>query len=209
MPAPWQLLAAGLALAGTAAAFPVVHATGPPPGHTGGFGEPTCAVCHIGNDLNAFGGSVRLEGLPDAYESGAAYVLSVILRADETAIAGFQMAARFSGGDDRGASAGSFLPLDARVRVLEAAGGARYVHQTVAGSSVSTAEGSSWAVEWIAPDSEVPVEFHLTATSGNGDNSPLSDLVYTFAAEIPSVEAGAQAVDPNLQVGLELVDERR
>ena len=39
----------------------------PPPGHTAGFGEPSCISCHLGNDVNAFGGSVTIEGLPDRF----------------------------------------------------------------------------------------------------------------------------------------------
>lgn len=84
------------------AAPALFHATAPPAGVTGGFGETTCASCHIGNDVNAFGGSVRVEGLPSAFEAGREYVLTVDLRADETAVAGFQLAARFAEGGSRG-----------------------------------------------------------------------------------------------------------
>jgi putative ABC transport system ATP-binding protein len=65
-------------------------------GHTGGFGEPTCVICHIGDVENAYGGSVAILGLPEAYEPGAVYALSVVLRAEETTVAGFQLSARFS-----------------------------------------------------------------------------------------------------------------
>ena len=48
---------------------------GPPIAHTGGFGEPTCRVCHQGQPLNAAGGTLRVEGLPGRYEAGRTYEL--------------------------------------------------------------------------------------------------------------------------------------
>ena len=47
-------MAAALVLAGVVA-IPAFNPEVPPPGHTGGFGEPTCVICHQGSDLKAFG----------------------------------------------------------------------------------------------------------------------------------------------------------
>ena len=171
-------LVVALTLLAAAGAPPAPHMTGPPPGHTGGFGEPTCAVCHEGSALNAFGGSVVLEGLPTRYSPGAQYVLTVVLTADETEVAGFQLAVRFSGGAGWGRSAGVFSPIDLRVAVTSGESGQPYAHHTEVGSIVATDTGSSWSVEWIAPEKGGPVAFHVAANSGNGDNSPLSDLVF-------------------------------
>ncbi len=171
-------LAVALTLVGAAGAPPAPHLTGPPPGHTGGFGEPTCAVCHEGSDINAFGGSVVLEGLPTRYSPGAKYVLTVVLAAEETEAAGFQLAVRFSAGAGWGRSAGVFSPIDLRVAVSYGESGQPYAHHTETGSTVATDTGSSWSVEWTAPEKGGPVAFHVAANSGNGDNSPLSDLVF-------------------------------
>jgi hypothetical protein len=172
--------AAALVVSG--AAVPVIHATAPPPGHTGGFGEPTCLTCHTGDALNAFGGSVRVEGLPDRYEPGTAYPLTVILRADETSIAGFQLAARFGGGRDGGRPAGILQPMGERVAVTAGDRGQPYAHQTEVGAAVPDPSGASWTLEWLAPTTGGEVIFHVAANSGNGDNSPLGDLIY--AAEV-------------------------
>ena len=174
--------AAVLVLAGAVA--PAFHATGPPPGHTGGFGEPTCLECHFGDPLNAYGGSVRIEGLPEAYVAGETYPLTVVLRMDDTAIAGFQLAARFSEGVRQGEAAGTLRPVDTRVTVTPSEGGQPYVHQTPPGSVVSDGSGASWSVVWVAPEEQTPVVFHVAANSGNGDNSPLGDLIYTAEVRV-------------------------
>lgn len=171
-----------VALVVTGAAVPVFHATAPPVGHTGGFGEPTCLACHTGDPLNAFGGSVRVEGLPERFLPGTAYPLTVVLLADETSVAGFQLAARFGAEDGGGRPAGTLRPLDGRVSVTSDDDGQPYAHQTEAGAVVADPAGSSWTLEWVAPRDGGEVVFHVAANSGNGDNSPLGDLIY--AAEV-------------------------
>lgn len=175
------LCGAALALPG-AAGLTLFHATAPPPGHTGGFGEPTCIECHTGDALNAFGGSVRIEGLPRRYTPGTIYPVTVVLRAEETSIAGFELAARFREGPDRGRPAGALRPIDQRVSVTIDERGQPYAHQTETGSAVSDPSGASWPLEWVAPGEGGDVVLHVAANSGNGDNSPLGDLIY--AAEV-------------------------
>jgi len=72
--------AALLAVGATVAAARAANYDGPPVAHTGGFGEPTCQACHQGEPLNAPGGSLRIEGLPQRYEPGRAYTLTMVLR---------------------------------------------------------------------------------------------------------------------------------
>ena len=153
-------------------------------GHTGGFGEPTCVICHIGDEENAFGGRVAILGLPEAYEPGAVYTLTVVLRAEETTVAGFQLSARFSDGEATGVSAGELAPVSPRVEVKTSENGVAYAHQNGVGSPAQTPDGSNWLVEWTAPESYDPVVFHVAANSGNGDNSPLSDLVYRADVQV-------------------------
>ena len=75
---------------------------GPPPAHTGGFGEPTCQACHADNPLNAPGGSLALRGLPAVYAPATAYRVTITLRRPGLGRAGFQLAARFATGDQAG-----------------------------------------------------------------------------------------------------------
>jgi len=185
-------LAAVLALAGTAAAFPAHRTTeAPPPGFSGGFGEQSCTACHVGNPTNAFGGRVLLTDLPDRYEPGAEYVVSVVLEAEETSVAGFQLTARFADGANRGRTAGRLDPVDARTGVTDSAG-VSYAHQSRVGS-LATPDGSGaiWSLAWTAPASGGPVSLHVAANSGNADDSPLGDLVYTHEAVVEAKAPGA------------------
>lgn len=172
-------LAAVLVVTGAAAVVPALPAAkGPPPGHTGGFGEPSCVVCHTGNDVNAYDGRVTVEGLPSAYEPGSEYLLTVVLEAEETTVAGFMMSSRFVEGRGRGRNAGALLPTGPRVVVRDSAD-VSYAHQSEDGSRTSSTDGASWSFVWAAPPGGGPVAIHVAANSGNGDDSPLSDLVYT------------------------------
>lgn len=180
-----KLYAAVLVLTGTAAAVPAAPtAEGPPPGFTGGFGEPSCVACHVGSDINAFGGRVIVEGVPNAYERGAEYVLTVVLEAEGTHAAGFQITSRYTGGALWGRNAGRLDPTDARVAVTDSAG-VSYVHQSREGSETPSSDGSSWSVVWSAPSQGGPVAISVAANSGNADNSPLSDLIYTAEVIVP------------------------
>ncbi len=185
MRARGPLVAAALVLSGAAASTRGVPATeGPPPGYTGGFGEPSCVSCHIGNEVNAFGGRVEVTGLPLSYEAGREYVLTVVLEAEDTEVAGFELSSRYADGELRGDNAGALQPLDARVAVTDSAG-VSYAHQSREGSTTGSTDRTSWTVAWRAPPRGGTVAIHVAANSGNADNSPLSDLVYTAEALVP------------------------
>ena len=185
MPTRVTMYAAVLVLTGTAAAVRAVPtAEGPPPGFTGGFGEQSCVACHVGSDINAFGGRVVVEGVPEVYEPGAEYLLTVVLEAEGTEAAGFQITSRYAGGARWGRNAGRLVPTGARVAVTDSAG-VSYVHQSRVGSETRSSDGSSWSVVWIAPSEGGPITISVAANSGNADNSPLSDLVYTAEVIVP------------------------
>jgi len=167
----------------------VTHITGPPPGHTGGFGEPTCIVCHLGDEVNSFGGQVTVQGLPETYVPKERYLLTVVLEMEETAVAGFQLSARYTGGAQRGEQAGVFAPIDARVTVTDSLGGPSYVHHTDVGTDPAGPGIASWLFEWTAPDGIAPITINVASNSGNGDNSPLLDLIFTSEVVVPPARA--------------------
>lgn len=180
------LAAVALPLAGATAWVPMHRLTeGPPAGFTGGFGEQSCHACHIGNDVNAFDGRVYLNGLPDAWEPGTTYALEVLLEAEETDLAGFQMTARFAEGETRGNDAGVLAPGDARSEVTDSAG-VHYLQQSPTGAATGDRSGSRWTLSWMAPEVGGSVRLNVAANSGNGDDSPLGDLVYVFEAIVPA-----------------------
>ena len=173
------LAAAGvlaLAAAATAADFGRYHGRrfpdGAPPGTTGGFGEPTCMLCHLGAEPNDPAGSLAIEGLPERYAPGQAYRLVVRLRRADLAAAGFQLSARTAAG----AQAGALAAVDSSTEIqTHPATGLQYAGHSRAGSRPGAAE---WAVTWTAPRSAGPVTFNAAANAGNADASPLGDYVY-------------------------------
>lgn len=168
--------ALGIALAG--AAYP----DAPPPGMTGGFGEPTCVQCHFAGFQPASGGGLEIEGVPTKYEPGSRYVLTIALDRPGMERAGFELAARFAEGLARGRQAGAFHPLADDAMVTEL-GGVVYVHQTLGGSQLAEPGRARWRIEWTAPTPAAgPVVFHVAANAANGDESPLGDQVYAFEA---------------------------
>ena len=172
--------------AGEPAVLPTLHSNGPPPGHTGGFEEPTCRTCHSGFDLG-LDGTLEFGGLPEAYQAGRIYVVTVTLHSTEMEKAGFQASVRFSSGDRRGHQAGVLRALDDRAFVVPSAEdpSIRYVQHATAGTDVVDRELAKWTFEWTAPVSTSdPVVFHASANSANGDASPLGDLVYATSREL-------------------------
>ena len=126
-----------------------------------------------------------MQGLPDAYGRGQRYELTVVLEAEQTATAGFQLSVRYGGGAEWGAPAGELLPVDSRVAVTRTETEQQYAHQTLKGAATSNPALANWSLEWVAPLVGGPVAIHVSANSGNGDNSPLSDLVYATDVTIP------------------------
>lgn len=160
----------------------MAYVDGPPPAHTGGFGEPTCQVCHFDGGLNEPGGLLLVEGLPDRYEPGAVYDLEVVLARRDLERGGFQLGARFAEGARAGQQAGTFLPVGERV-VVDTAGGVEYLRHTRAGTAPVSPDSLRWAVAWQAPDVGAgPVAFHLAANAANGDDSEFGDFIYALEA---------------------------
>lgn len=161
---------------------PVPYADGPPPGHTGGFGEPTCIQCHADQPDGHPRLVIAIAGLPEGHVGGRVYHLTMIVAHPEMKAAGFQFSARYDSGDRAGRQAGQiasprhenqFRP----VRAITDSIGVVYV------SHALPVEGDSvvWSVRWTAPESEDPVVFHLAANASNFDDSEFGDRVGSAA----------------------------
>jgi hypothetical protein len=166
-----------------AAAVPGAHRTGPPPGHTGGFGEPLCAVCHFDAILDDPAGSLEIVA-PASYQPGAGYDLVVRLRHPELRAAGFQLSARFADGPRAGRQAGTLGATGPDVRVFSAETGVAYASHTAAGTAPADAGTARWQLRWIAPDPAGRVIFHAAANAANDDDSEYGDRVYSAAGTI-------------------------
>ena len=159
-----------------AAALRLPLSDGPPPGHTGGFGEPTCRVCHQPGEPRR--GSVTIEGLPASFIAGQTYVFEVVSRAPGLTRAGFQLAARFASGAPAGV-----LGTEEPTRVgfsHDSTRQLRYAQHTAAGTAAHGNE-QRWRMTWQAPRQRMPVVFHAASVIASDDNSPLDDDVVTTA----------------------------
>ena len=166
---------------------------GPYPNVTGGFGEPTCRTCHLDNPLNAPGGKLDVEGVPPSYATGQAYRITITLSRDGLERAGFEIAARFTAGKQKGKQAGVWRPLDNRVQLIPGAvdRALSFVQHNLAGSRTATPGTNRWTIEWNAPSNGGPVQFNVAGNASNNDDSPLGDFIYTRS--IRSVPGGSTA----------------
>ena len=176
--APAALVAIGVPLA--AAAFK----EGPYPNVTGGFGEQSCHLCHLDNPINDREGEVTLSGVPPTYVPGERYQITVGLRREGLRRGGFEIAARFASGKNKGRQAGSWTPQDTRVQLIPGAvdKALTFVQHNQIGSRAATAGANSWTMEWTAPPAPAGVvQFNAAANASNNDDSPLGDYIYVKA----------------------------
>lgn len=182
----------GLALSWSLPGPAAGSSDGPLPGFTGGFGEPTCHACHFDAPEDPGAGELVLAGVPEAYEPGAEYAVTVTLRDPRLERAGFQLAARFGAADAAGRQAGRLLAPEPRA---ESGDGPRvevvehgeppvlYARQTLEGSEPVAAHEASWTVRWIAPEKPAgPVAFHAAANAANHDDSEFGDVIHRASA---------------------------
>ncbi len=158
----------------------MLHEEGPPLGHTGGFGEPTCQECHSEFDVNTSEGALGVDGFPLHYSPGAQYLVSISIMGDDMQSAGFQAAIRFMEGPNHGTSAGALAITSDNVVVRRAPENkVDYLQHTPLGSRAITNGVASWTVVWTAPQDTTRIVLHVAGNNANGDNSPLGDFVYT------------------------------
>ncbi|MDX1630772.1 MAG: choice-of-anchor V domain-containing protein [Thermoanaerobaculia bacterium] len=161
------------------------YVDGAPPGHTGGFEEPTCTSCHFGNPVNDSAGTLEISA-PSAFVPGEEYPLEIRLRHPELERAGFQLSARFAKGSDSGDQAGVLSP-GAGVEIVEE-DGVQYARHTRDGVEPREGHEIEWRFRWKAPAAaEPPVVFHVAANAGNYDDSEFGDFVYRRAVEAKPV----------------------
>jgi hypothetical protein len=172
--------------AGAAGALPFLphrYGMGPPPGHTGGFGEPTCAVCHA--DATEGPATVTLEA-PDAWEPGRRYSLTVRVEQAGLRRAGFQLTARFAKGEHEGKQAGT-IESGAETRITpDTLTGVLYLSHTFESTRSPAAGEVRWSFDWVAPGAGGPVDFHVAANASNDDESEFGDIIMTGSRRVPA-----------------------
>ena len=156
---------------------------GPYPNVTGGFGEQSCHLCHLDNRVNAPGGTLTVGGVPQAYVPGETYAITVSLAREGMRRGGFEIAARYAGGKQKGKQAGSWKITDARLQLIPGAvdKSLTFVQHNLMGSRSATPGTNAWTIEWTAPPPQAgasAIQFNVAANASNNDDSPLGDYIY-------------------------------
>jgi Reeler domain len=168
---------------------------GPLPNMTGGFGEPNCHQCHLDNPIDAPGGRVVIEGAPPAYTPARTYTITVTLTRAGMERGGFEIAARFDEGWNRGKQAGTWQIEGPRLQMIASQidPALMFVQHTAAGTKTDTPGTISWTMAWTAPPSySDAVTFHVAANASNDDASPLGDYIYLTHATAVSFQGQAR-----------------
>jgi hypothetical protein len=170
---------------GFAVPLTIAYKSGPPAGHTGGFGEPTCHACHADDELNPAGGALAVVGFPAAWAPGATDGRRVRVRGEDLGRGGFQMAIRFAGDPSAGKNAGQLKTLDTRASVTTAEqSGVQYAQHLLAGVTPLWSDSTEWTVRWTAPaQGSGPVVLHVAANASNDDESEYGDRIYNTSLE--------------------------
>jgi hypothetical protein len=158
---------------------------GPPAGFTGGFGEPACNRCHVGENINAGPASLNLKfgNEESTYEPNKTYAIEITVSGSDRQNHGFQLVAKNANNQ----AVGNFAVIDQALTQLNPQD-RNYIQHTRVGQEAR----NSWRVGWTAPATDVgPVTFYLAAVAANGDVRGTGDLVYTFNKTItPSTVGG-------------------
>ncbi len=163
------------------AASALAFSSGPPDDYAGNppF-DDTCVLCHSSFPLNSGDGTLTIEGLPEAYDAGVTYDLSVVLDDPGQMRWGFEITA--VGPDDN--RIGSFAITDATNTQLSDFGDRDFVKQTSEGTFAGTSDGPvSWSFQWTAP-AEGTVRFFVAGNAANFDGGTPGDYVYTTDVEV-------------------------
>jgi hypothetical protein len=166
----------------------LAYIDGPPPAHTGGFGEPTCHECHSSEPLNDAGGILRLDSLPSGgYTPGRVYRLQLLLTRPAMARGGFELSVRAADSSGGAKQAGALEPDDDRAKLAAAAtpGPVQYLEHSRKGTDLAAPDTNRWWFRWRAPAAPGPVVFHVAANAANDDNSAFGDFIYTAAIRVP------------------------
>ena len=156
----------------------------PPDEKTGAPDETTCMDCHVGNDLNASGGSLMLT-IPETYVPNEVYTIAVNLSRSGQSRWGFEMTAL----DADGARAGSFAADAANNTQVSETNSKQYIQHTAIGTAQGTEDAHSWEFQWTAPDADIgPITFYAAGNTANGDLFTTGDYIYTADSESTPVE---------------------
>jgi len=171
---------------------------GPPLGFTAAPGEGVCTGCHYtyGNpNPPGSGGSVVVSGLPENYEPGHTYLVSVTVAHPAARRWGFELTA--IGADGSSANIGNLTVIDT-VRTIRRIGDAsgfvrtyisHYSEENRPTSEDGTYPGktgsNTWTFNWIAPPTDTgPIRFFVAGNAADNGVTPEYDFIYTNSVTV-------------------------
>ncbi|NOQ53594.1 MAG: hypothetical protein GQ558_03190 [Thermoplasmata archaeon] len=176
---------------------------------TGAPGEETCQQCHDDYALNSGNGYIALTGLPERYEPGKAYVLTVTVYFPDMTRFGFEITAV---AETSGESAGSFACVDAAQTMVSG----KYIKSSRNGLMCDVTGMKSWQIQWNSPSkADSAVTFYGAGAACDNDNDEGDDWVYTCmmtlspAPKIPQQPRGmiVEPGDGHVALSWYMVDE--
>ena len=158
-----------------------------PPTRSGAVGAPdngqTCISCH-GSSGN---GSLVVSDLPNQYQPGEKYTLSVKLSQSGRQRWGFILTAL----DKNGNQAGTFESNDANTQVFSASG-RQYIGHTSSGTAAGQSNSNTWLMDWIAPAVDKgKISFYASGNAANNNGRNSGDNGYKTEVSI-EVEANVR-----------------
>ncbi|MBK6425895.1 MAG: VCBS repeat-containing protein [Blastocatellia bacterium] len=175
------------------------NSAGPSPGYTGAPGENSCRECHTTAALNDGVGSVTIAGVPEQYDAGATYTITVRVNRQDRSRWGFQLTALTSSLDP----AGTFALVNTQQTQIKTEGGRQYVEHRTPGTFAGTSGGATWTVQWTAPDTSAGiVAFYAAGNAANNNNANTGDNVYTAFVESAPIETTEPFLDVTATSGL-------
>lgn len=171
---------------------------GPPLAFTAAPGEGVCTGCHYtyGNpNAPGSGGSVVLSGLPQNYEQGHTYLLSVTVAHPTARRWGFELTA--IGDDGSSANVGNLDVIDT-VRTIRRVGDAsgfvrtyisHYSEENRPPSEDGTYPGktgsNTWTFNWTAPPTNAgSIRFFVAGNAADNGVTPEYDFIYTNSVTV-------------------------
>ncbi|HMV99336.1 MAG TPA: hypothetical protein PLL06_00150 [Acidobacteriota bacterium] len=177
------------------------YSGGPDPGYTSAPGDlGTCVSCHDSFELNSGSGVVTLSGVPQMYQPGQTYPLTLTVQQAGRQRWGFQLTTVASTGE----SVGAFVvtdPINTQLRSTTFGQLTRtYIEHTQAGTFAGTPRMGRWTFSWTAPaEDRGSVSFYFAGNAANNDTTNQQDFIYSGAeiANSPSTQLAVRLLTPN------------
>lgn len=167
-------------------------------------GDGTCRDCHSSYGLNAGDGYIKLTGLPEKYECGKAYILTVTVYSPDKSQFCFVMTAE---AEDDGYPAGTFSCIDSTETCIK--GNGEYIETTKMGCMGGVNSMKTWQIQWNSPSmAESAITFYGCGLGGDGGGNKGGDCVYTCkmsiypAPKVPVQPAGIIVEPGDGRIGL-------